>query len=232
MNYKIIIDEQILKDFIEKFLPDLEPHEQFYVCLFSRSKYCNSIEGITHIKSDKQQLKRFTSNKEMLFYKIKQLECPIDSYRQKELAIPQESLAIYINPNPRDFKKAARHTLIRFANLITENYSSNMYNPHQEVMSEIQKSKSRSVYFDMDFDGVTLEELQQATKDKINSNCLTYLKTRGGYHLLVKLDEIESQYKKTWYNNLTSISGIDIKGDCMIPIPGCTQGNFMPYFEK
>lgn len=39
MNYKIIINEQILKDFIENFLPDLESHEQFYVCLFSRSKY-------------------------------------------------------------------------------------------------------------------------------------------------------------------------------------------------
>lgn len=94
-------------------------------------------------------------------------------------------VSIDINPNPRDFKKAAQRSLIRFANLITENYSSNMYNPHQEVMSEIQKSKSRSIYFDMDFDDVTLEDLQKATKDKINSDCLTFLKTRGGYHIFL-----------------------------------------------
>jgi len=234
MNYEIIKDMAILEDFLG-FLPDLEPHEQFYVCLFSRSKYCNSISGITHIKTDKQQLKRFTATKETLIQKIQQLECPLGTYYQKQIQIPQESLALYINPNPRDFIKATRNGLIRFAHLMAEQYSSNAYNPHQEIMSEIQKAKSRMVYFDMDIDDVTMEDLPMM-KDLIaryiNIDAVTILQTRGGFHILVKLDKIEKEYSKTWHNNLNRMLEVDISGDCMIPVPGCTQGNFMPKFIR
>lgn len=234
MNYEIIKDMALLEDFLG-FLPDLEPHEQFYVCLFSRSKYCNSISGITHIKTDKQQLKRFTATKENLIQKIQQLECPLGTYYQKQIQIPQESLALYINPNPRDFIKATRNGLIRFAHLMAEQYNANRYNPHQEIMSEIQKAKSRMVYFDMDIDNVTIDELpliKTLVNPCINMDAVSFLQTRGGFHVLVKLENIDKQYSKTWYNGLASALRIDIKGDCMMPIPGCTQGNFTPKFIK
>lgn len=234
MNYEIIKDIKLLEDFLN-FLPDLESHEQFYVCLFSRSKYCNNISGITHIKSDKAQLKRFTATKKTLISKIKQLECPIGAYMQKDIVIPQESLALYINPNPRDFKKAAKNSLIRFANLITEQYNSNQYNPHQEVMSEIQKAKSRLVYFDLDIDDMTIE-LLEPTKESlskvINLDSLHFLKTRGGFHIFVELEKIDKLYQKSWYLSLSNLLKVDVKGDMMMPVPGCTQGNFIPYFIK
>jgi hypothetical protein len=239
MNYKIILDEQILRYFIE-WLPELTPDETYYVSLFARNKYQNkdASNPISHIKSDKQQLKRFTTSRNRLFDKLKQCECEVGSYKQYKLTkepveVPQECLVPYITVNPRSFKKATKNGLIKFATLLANENGSIGYNPHAEVMSEIQKSWSRKPYFNVDIDIDDKENFDfDFLKGYININCISVLETRGGYHLLIKLDEIEEQYKRSWYQNIISKnkSFIDQTGDGMIPIPGCHQGGFMPNF--
>lgn len=228
MNYKVINDETILKEFIE-WLPELKSHECYYVCLFARSKYA---AGITHISSDKQQLKRFTSNKEFLFEKIKQLECEVGTYKQKHNPIPQEALALYISPNPRDFEKAGKKSMIKLAELVSEDY--NGWNPHQVVMSEIQKASARKVYMDLDFDMIvnsdSYEVFKEEVNSRINSDCYKVLLTRGGLHLLVELSKVDTKKYPKWYLGLTGLSGCDVRGDNLIPIPGTSQGNFTPKF--
>ncbi|HEY1053519.1 MAG TPA: hypothetical protein VGE24_00240, partial [Emticicia sp.] len=221
MNYQIIRDETLFRDFID-WLPELKRNETYYVSLLARSKYHSAVG------SDKAQVKRFTATKDFLFDKVKQLECELGTYKYKGVGVPQEALALYISLNPRDMEKAAKSALIRFAELITKEY--NGYNPHQEVLSEIQKSCSRKVYFDLDFDKVEIEETLAEIKKYINEDCLTVLRTRGGFHLLVELAKVDKQYIKTWHQSLARIEGCDVKGDNLIPVPGCTQGDFTPHF--
>lgn len=225
MNYKIITDEVRLSQFVD-WLPNLKLNETFYCCLFARNKYCT---GISHVSSDKAQLKRFTATKRNLISKLKQLECPVGAYyTSKDHNIPQESLAVYISLNPRDMERATRASLIKLATLLGTTY--NGYNPHQEVMSEIQKSVSRKIYTDLDFDNVSFESMQEEIINLINKEAITVLKTRGGFHLLIEHSKIQQPYAKTWYLNLTQLEGCDQNKDIMIPVVGCTQGGFTPHF--
>lgn len=230
-NYEIIKNENLLREFIQ-WLPELKKDETFYCALLARKKYCSDVK---QIKSDKAQLKRFTSNKVRLFQKIKQLECELGCYQQNEIDIPQEALALYINPNPRSIKKATVNSVKRLLDLVTSNNIG--YNPNQEVLSEIQKACGSKVYVDIDID--TTEECLTRNDfhnkyfySQINRNAYHVLRTRGGYHALVELSKIDSFYDKCWYNNILALKSVDIVGDNLIPIPGCTQGNFVPYFLK
>lgn len=224
-KYIIITDKEKLREFIE-WLPDLKNGECYYVCLFARSKYAKEYG----LSSDKQQLKRFTTSKEYLIEKLEQLEIQLDRYYQKHSPIPQQALAVYITPNPRSYVKATKESLKKFADLITNEY--NGYNPHQEVLSQIQVACGTKKYFDLDFDNTTIEEMKPMIDGKINEDCLTYVQTRGGFHLLVEFEKIEKQYIKNWYNNLTKLPNCDVRGDNLLPIPGTYQGGFTPVLFK
>lgn len=237
-SYQIIMDEKILKEFID-WLPDTKPSEQYYCCLFARSKYTKDLEGkngIPHIKSDKAQLKRFTATKDRLWYKIKQLECPLGSYVQGTLnpiEIPQEALALYITINPRDFWKATKNSLKHFAEVVcTEGKT---MNPQADAMSEIQRSKGTTYFVVADLDVKDVDKLLQITSE-LQLYTYRVLETRGGYHILIRPDsqiipnkEVEN---KNWYRNIKNIPEVDQIGDLMIPVPGTYQGGFTPKFIK
>lgn len=225
MNYQIIKDETVLRAFID-WLPTLEDNEVYYVSLLARSKYADII------KSDKQQLKRFTSRKEDLFRKIQQLECPLGAYTQKDTPISQEALAIYIMPNPRSLYDAMFNSLTALAKMIQHQQKG--INPHAEVLNQVQQSKGRSCYIDFDFDYKDDnfgEELKAAIYARVGHTAkVKFLETRGGFHALIDPTTVEEAFRKRWYQRIMELPHIDQSGDQLIPIPGCTQGGFTPVF--
>lgn len=224
MNYTIVQDRQILNEFIE-WLPETKPNEKYYVSLLARRKYSVS----NYMLQDKLSLKRFTSDKKRLFDKIRQLEIKYGNYRfgSEDLPVPQEALALYISPNPRDLEKASK-SLIQ--ELLKKTWSTEKgYNPHSMALSEIQKSNGSVVYFDFDFDGVTIDETLPKISEVINLDCCSLIETRGGFHVLVKISEIDSKFRKSWNPSISKLEGCDVRGTSgMIPVPGTTQGNFIP----
>mgnify|MGYP001617055086 CR=1 FL=1 len=223
-HYAIIRDPALLEGFVN-WLPGLQEREIFYVALFARKKYCADIKNI---KTDKAQCKRFTSKTPQLIEKIRQLECPLDSYSIKGISIPQEALALYISVNPRDLQLATLNGLKKLADLITQGY--NGYNPHQEIMSEIHRACSRKVWFDFDFDNVEMEPTIAEISKILNMDCVRVLKTHSGFHVLVNLKGIREEFAKSWHQSMSKLPGIDVRGDNLIPVPGCTQGGFIPHF--
>jgi len=233
-NYTVITDEELLSNFVN-WLPELKDNECYYLCLFARSKYAKNEDGANkfpHIKTDKAQLKRFVATrKEYIIDKIRQLEVKLGAYKTKDGDdVPQEALALYINVSPRN-QWQAMFILMKKLIDIQESQAIN-FNIHSEALSAIQKSGRKKKYFDFDLDGDDMEEKVKTSLDynKINKDCLSFLKTRGGMYILVELEKISPEFKNTWYNYMTSNFEVDIKGDNMIPVPGTYQGGFTPHF--
>lgn len=211
-KYKIIADEQKLRDFIDNFLPEISGDETFYCTLFARKKYWPTI------KADKGQLKRFVSPKHRIIDKIRQLECEVGSYTFEGHVIPNEALCCYITPNPRSNKKATLIAIRKLADLLA--YDNKDYNLHQEILSCVQQAKSRTVVLDFDFDCDEMPNLEGI----VNPSSYRVCKTRGGFHILVRPELVEPEYKHSFHKKLSSLPGCDVKGDCLLPIPGTYQG--------
>jgi phosphopantetheine adenylyltransferase len=230
MNYTIINDEKITKDFINS-LPILSEGETYYLCLFARSKYAKNEDGsnkFPHIKTDKSQLKRFLSNKEYMFNKIKQLETAYGNYLTKDGdAVPQEALALYINPNPRCQRKGMFSLMKKLIDI--QECQGKGYNINAEAISAVQKSRSRNVYVDFDIDSKNID--LSYLKTILPPHGYDILETRGGYHIMVipgsfRIDEAE----RNWYQKIKEHYTVDQVGDNMIPFPGSFQGGFTPRF--
>jgi hypothetical protein len=238
-NYKLIIDENALIEFVD-WLPTLESSEKYFISLLARRKY-NTDGSLSNLKADKNQLKRVTCTKDRIVEKIRQMETAYGSYLNAGVPIQQENLCLYITPNPRDSYKAGINLLKELANKIS--IDDRHYNPQSLALNCIQTSCSRKIFFDLDVDikkdivgfqnkqeilGLVLNDLIKI----INHDCLNIIETNGGYHILIKVEDIDPQYNKSWYQNISKIKSdyyeITMNGDNLIPVVGCFQGGFVP----
>ncbi len=221
MNYQIITDREKLEEFID-WLPDLKPHEKYYLCLFARKKYAPGMQGI---KTDKSQLRRITSCKKRMMEKIMQMECPVGSFQHNGIVIPQEALALYISPSPRDMRKATTQGLIDLAKKVQNCSDTEEVNPHQIIMSTIQRTRGTKnvITFDIDSkDPAILNDLRSVSGEGVS-----IIETRGGYHFLIR-PELMPKNNGQWHKHFKQYA--DITGDALCPVVGTHQGGHTPTF--
>jgi len=219
--YTVITDQPALEDFIA-WLPELAEHEKYYLCLFARKKYCPEVPWI---KSDKSQLKRFVSDKKRMLEKIMQLEVQYGAYQFDGKPMPQESLALYITPNPRDLWKGTIRSIKQLAEVIE--CSGKNSNPHQEVMSEIHRTCGNKAFIDFDIDTKDPTVICSAI-DLVDGRC-SVLETRGGYHVMVDAKAAKAGFRDNkWYPKLVEMADVSADKNSMIPVPGTYQGGFTP----
>ena len=219
--YEIIKDETALREFIE-WLPDHSNEECYFYSLFCRVKYADSMRK----SGGGNLLFRGISDKKSLFRKFQQLECPIGAYQKKDEIVPQESLALYINPNPRSLYKASLNTLSSLVDNIKKDHRT--ASPHKEALSCIQTSPADKVFLDFDVDDKE-EGTLQMVREILDGISPEIIETRGGYHVLVRHKDIPNILDKNgWHNRMARIS--DTYGDVMVPVIGSHHGGFIPKF--
>lgn len=223
-HYQIICDEEKFKDFIANDLPDHTEDEVYYLCLFGRHKYCASFPNTR----DSGQLARIVSKKEDIFEKIKRLESPLGTYSRDGVVAPQAALAVYIGLNPRSLAKANKGMLMELAKRFANNEIT--FNPVSVATTEIHRATNRKFFVDFDFDEVSVDDYLPKIKEILPDNAFKILITRGGFHLIVKLAEVKN-IKTNWHTAISSLPKCDVRGsNNLTPVPGCTQGGFVPYF--
>lgn len=218
--YQIITDKPALEQFID-WLPDHSREETYFYALFYREKYNTGAKK----SGGGNLLFRGISDKKSLFRKIQQLECPIGSYEKAGEPVPQECLALYINPNPRSLPKASLNTISALVdNLKTKNSQAS---PHKEALACIQTSPADKPFVTFDIDNKEPLYVVAALKT-LYPVLPAIIETRGGYHLLVPRIQIPQIENKMWHKTLAEIS--DENGDILSPIIGASQGGFTPRF--
>lgn len=205
------------------FLPELNDGECYYVALFARKKYHESVT------KDKHCLKRFTANsKEWLKLKINQLSSQSFTSLSGD-PIHKDALALYISVNPRCLKTAQSKTAIELIKCLSD--QENYQNPQAIALNSIHKSKSRSCFVDFDFDVNDRQHVINQVLTFLSNDSVKFLITRGGLHVLVDPKKA-SQDDKQWHKKIKNIEGCDVVGDTLIPVGGCSQGGFTPYLNN
>lgn len=223
--YEIVTNPMSFVRFLN-WLPTPCEGEGWYVVLVARRKYSDLVDSNRQVV-----LNRFIAkDKKGLFRKVKQLEVPLNTYvNKKGVGLPEESLALYIMPTPRSFKRATLAALQQIA----KNIENDVYvSPHTLSLNELQKAgrKKGLVIFDMDCEGDVKQKIRERVREILNEESYDILNTRGGFHVIVNPQKVEESRSKNWYKELSEYS--DVKGDILIPMPGCRQGDFTPFFEN
>lgn len=219
-NLSIIVDEAELDSFLSLLPPTVSEESCYFLSLFARKKYIEDESLKKHFPSNSNQIKRDTAGKERIKDRLRTWEHDINYYKIKDVIAPPNCLVAYINPNPRDLKKALKNFVTEaIGKVFSDSPNGNII---RNLYTTIQSARGSTHFYDFEYDGVEENELLDNLAS-INLYNYHVVKTRGGFHVLIE------GINDSMYKSLSKIKGFD-KGegtDKLCPIPGCIQGGFV-----
>lgn len=239
--YNFIYCEKQLQKFVSQILFPLVEDEVVLLSLAARKKYAPQLS----IKKEFLQ-RTIVSKRDSFIRKLKQFNCQYGGYnKESDVDIPEEACVIYCTINPRSTIVAAKNLISTLAEhlfkLTTDDeHRKKFQNLHQTTLSEIQKTRARKHYVDIDFDVVDKQAGRKYVTAflQIIANAKYHIiETRGGYHILIEKKTITSDIGRVMYKQLEVINreGQQHLGEKfeaiinrhdMLPIPGTKQGGF------
>lgn len=226
-KYQLINDIGVLQAYVDT-LPNLEVGEKYYVQLLARQKYNNDRNILSSLKLQDSFVK-----KEVIVDMVKSWELPYGSYTTKKGdIIDNDSLVVYISPNPKSTSKAYIKLLENSESILVNNK-----NLLREANTCYFNSISRKTYKIVDIDLEKQEELAEIVaycKSILNESCLRVVRTRSGIHLLIELSKTP---KTQWHKEIMQINSLfnvkeinEIAPYGMTPLVGTIQGGVVPIF--
>lgn len=218
----------MLSDYIDKYLTSNKSDERYYYTLRARRKYISDDLRNTHRFKDSTDLKQSCSHKKDILKNIQKYEVKRGLYTDNGIELPENALCVSLYHNPRNINQAKKQII---KTLIDDN--SNV-SPVSIALSNIQKSKGQRIYSIFDFDiektDYNLHKIIDLVNTNIGNDCKFHIvETRGGFHLLIRIDSIQKPINKKWFNTIQSIEGVDknVSSDCATCLVGTYQGGHL-----
>lgn len=230
MNYKLLHNPDKLQEFVD-FLPDTKDNESYFIILLARKKWRPESVMPSGLK-----LKREAVPKAKIAQWVNQLQIEEGGYTFDDLPIHQENLGVYIGFNPRNQIDACYNLVEKCMKVLrTKQDDINIASMSRDI---IQTSVGSKNFIDIDVDIKENEDylkIVEYIKTCAGEENLTFIKTNGGFHCLVRLEKLKGKDGGgKWYQALKSHpfkSELNIMPkENLIPLVGCNQGKFVPHF--
>jgi len=238
----LVVDQSQFDRFFS-ILEKPEKDEVYFVSLSARNKYLTDEER-QRFRLGKTEMFGRTTIKDFndLPYIVRKLEGFLGAYRTRSgLEIPEQARVVYINVNPSSTIKAytaltkdLNDALFR-CHLGTCDYS--MFKSiERRILNHVQRSRSRQVFVDIDFDNVS-ETLVKVFRGRIRDTENYLIRTKSGVHVLIKKETLTKDIKLGViienFNDEAKTSGgeVEINQNQMVPMPGTMQAGHLVTIE-
>lgn len=252
-QYKIIHDEEEMKWFFDNVMPELLPHEVYFLSLSARNKYLTMEEreeiGLGRTEMFNRVIVKERSW-ESFIRTVRRMECDTRGFTtRKNLPIPSKTIICYFNINPTNTIKAWGEFQDKMNTYSQELIMCAMNGNNADIavkeitrmdshlMTCMQKSSGTRHWVDFDFDVPKVYDTNSVS-EFLESKGITHyywIDTKSGFHLLVNKSQLKFNPKEIIDFALSLVpnhwgrDGLEIiqNKNNMIPLPGTYQAGHL-----